>query len=147
MVVRKRLFHARDVKVCPKNSIVEYNLSMDKSAHIFTPVDDSLESRMRAYHDVYQAWMSAEMSLKYADDPEWKGTLGTQQEIEAGYQASIQGMKKALAEISIEDIDKACDRGLIDADEAKQISMQKLDEQQFDINREKELDKSLDFGL
>jgi len=120
---------------------------MDKSAHIFSPVDGSLESRVQAYRDVYRAWMSAEMSLKYAHDPEWSRTLGTEHEIEAGYQASIQGMKKALADISIEDIDEAQDRGLIDAKEAKQIGLQKLDEQQFEVNREKELDKSLDFDL
>ena len=120
---------------------------MDKSAHIFNPTDDSLESRMNAYRDVHQAWMCAEMSLKYADDPEWKGTLGTQEEIEAGYQVSIQGMRKALASISIEDIDKAQDRGFIDASEAKQMAMQKLDEQQFEINKERQLNKSLDVGL
>ena len=55
-----------------------YNHLMADTAHIYTPQNDSLEARVRAYCRVREAWFNAEASLKYKDDPhsEWFYTLG-----------------------------------------------------------------------
>jgi len=96
---------------------------------IFNPLDDSLAERIRAYRSVQEAWMNIEASLKVANDPEWSATLGESQELEEAHKIILGSLQEATQALSVEDIDKAKEQGLMSEDEAYQFVKEKLDQQ------------------
>jgi len=96
---------------------------------IFNPLDDSLAERIRAYRSVQEAYMNIEASLKYADDPEWSDTLGEHQGLEEAHKIIVESFQEATQALSVEDIDKAKEQGLMSNDEAYEFVKEKLDQQ------------------
>ncbi len=102
---------------------------MKQAGHIFNPKDDSLESRVEAYFRVQQEWLNIEASLKHWDAPEWQNTLGEHQELEEAHEIVLNSLQKATQAISVEEIDQAKEKGLMNDDEAYLFVQEKLDQQ------------------
>ena len=100
-----------------------YNHLMADTAHIYTPQNDSLEARVRAYCRVREAWFNAEASLKYKDDPsnEWFYTLGEAEEIEQAYEIAVNSLQMATEDFSEDDLRSAIDQGLMDTAEMSEF--------------------------
>ncbi|MGH1540667.1 MAG: hypothetical protein ACRBHB_09605 [Arenicella sp.] len=96
---------------------------------IFNPLNDSLAERIRAYRSVQKAYVNIEASLKFADDPEWIDTLGETQDIEEAHKIIVDSLQEATQAITVEDIDKAKEQGLMSEDEAYEFVKEKLDQQ------------------
>ncbi len=90
---------------------------MTDNAHIFTPKDNSLSERVSAYQTVFKSYLNAEASLKFTDDEKWSDTLGEREEIEQAYKISIDSLKMATKQISVNEMRKAKEQGLIDQGE------------------------------
>jgi len=102
---------------------------MKQSAHIFNPKNDSLEARIEAYRSVQEAWMNIEASFKHWDDPEWQNTLGEYSELEEAHKIVLNSLNEATQSITVEEIDKAKEQGLMTDDEAFTFIQEKLDHQ------------------
>jgi len=102
---------------------------MLEKAHIFNPVNDTLTEKVRAYRSTHQAWLNSEASLKYADDPDWSNTLGERELIEEGNQVAIEGLVQATNALSIEELDRATDQGIMSKEEVSQFMQHKSDRQ------------------
>ncbi len=81
----------------------------------------SLDSLVESFQFSNQAYQSAESSLQYADDPQWKNTLGSKEEIEFALQASQQGLETAADAFTQEDIAKAKKANLISNSEMQKL--------------------------
>ena len=90
---------------------------MTDKAHIFTPKNNSLKERVSAYQYVFKSYLNAEASIKFADDENWSDTLGEREEVEQAYKISIDSLKLATQQISIEEMKQAKEQGLISQDE------------------------------
>lgn len=97
-----------------------YNHPMN-TAHIFTPKDDSLEARAKAYCNVYQAWQNAEASLKFHENDEWRDTLGEREEVQQALDISIHSLDVAAESFSKEDIAKAKAEHLLENSEVVEL--------------------------
>ena len=75
--------------------------------HIFTPKDSSLEARIDAFRNVYEAWQNAEASMRFADDSQWKDSLGSKEEIQEALNISIRSLNLASGSFSKEEIREA----------------------------------------
>ena len=116
---------------------------MADKAHIWGPKDDSLFERVQAYRYVYQQYMRSEASLKMADDEEWQDTLGDLADIEQAYQISIDSLKLATENISLDEMTFAKEQGLIDDNELiefvqnkRQQDMQEMRESSYEDSDE-----------
>jgi hypothetical protein len=96
---------------------------MADTAHIYTPQNDSLEERVRAYRSVREAWLNAEASLKYMKDPssEWCYVLGEVQEIEQAHEIAADSLQMATEDLSEDELRSAIDQGLMDTSEAREL--------------------------
>jgi len=90
---------------------------MKYNEHIFTPKDDSLFERVSAYLNVFKSYLNAEASIKFADDENWSDTLGEREEIEQAYKISIDSLKLATEQISVDEMKQAKEQGFISQDE------------------------------
>ena len=93
----------------------------DTTDHIFTPKDDSLEARIEAYRNVYEAWQNAEASCKFLDDDEWAESLGSREEVERALDISIRSLRIASNAFTREEIAEARKTDLIQNHEAQEI--------------------------
>lgn len=111
---------------------------------IYTPLDDSLEERVRAYRSVREAWLNAEASLKYAEDGQgdWSYTLGEREEIEQAHEISARSLSMATEDISQDEIKQAISDGLLEAEEAKELIQHKRHRQMQSIREVDELSDS-----
>ena len=96
---------------------------MTDTETIYTPLDDSLEERVKAYRSVREAWLNAEASLKYAEDGQgdWNYTLGDREEIEQAHEISARSLSMATEDISQDEIKQAISNGLLEVEEAKEF--------------------------
>ncbi len=94
---------------------------MANTEHIFTPKDDSLSERVRAYRSVSEAYRNAEASLKYMDDENWKDRLGEREEVEQAYEITRNSMHMATHSLNQDDIQQAKEQGLLSDDEISDL--------------------------
>lgn len=93
---------------------------MIETAHIFTPSNDSLAERIKAYERVVELMRNTEKS---SDDlmtarPENTYHVGTMDELDSAHAIAQSSLQKATSEISIGDIQDALEEGLITMDQA-----------------------------
>lgn len=100
---------------------IDYNQAMNKYAHIFTPRDDSLAERIRAYRSVLNAQRHTEAGFKFLDDPQWSDRIGEESELQEALAVTTRSFKKAISSVGKEEIEQAFSDGLINAEEHKQI--------------------------
>ena len=94
---------------------------MNDTAHIFTPQNDSLESRIEAFRHVYESWQNAEASMRFADDDQWKDTLGSKEEIQEALNISDRSLHLASGSFSKEEIRQAQKNNLLQTHEVQKI--------------------------
>ena len=120
---------------------------MTQSDTIFTPKNNSLQERIKAYRSVVNAWYNAEASLKVMDDDEWAHTLGEKEEIVKAHNIILNSLNTASKEISLNEMKQARELGLLSDSEAQEfINNSRQDEiQKIRSNRKKSnLSKSKD---
>ncbi|OMH28056.1 hypothetical protein [Motiliproteus sp. MSK22-1] len=95
---------------------------MPADDHIFTPADDSLESRVAAYKNVMQAHQNVERSLELAHDEEWGDRLGSVEEIRYAQMVTQNSLSLAAKSLQSSELSQAKDRGLLSVDDLKKIN-------------------------
>ncbi len=93
--------------------------------HLYSPQDDSLEERVRAYRSVVQAQRNIESSLKLAADREWSDRLGTEDELRAAKEVVENSLSVAVSAINADEIEKSVSDGLISQDDAESLRLVK----------------------
>ncbi|MDC0947959.1 hypothetical protein OAS86_01270 [Gammaproteobacteria bacterium] len=86
---------------------------MTATAHTYHPSNSSLAARVRAYKTAIADHRRASASLKLADDPKWRDTLGSKEEIADALVISEKSLGMALSDISEEDWFEARNQGLL----------------------------------
>lgn len=94
---------------------------MAYSEHIYTPKDNSLESRIGAYHIVRDAYRNAEAGLKYLDDDLWSDRLGGEESTKKAFEVSARSLKMATEAVDQKELQAAMAHGWLDADEAREF--------------------------
>lgn len=94
---------------------------MTQSDTIFTPRNNSLKERIKAYRFVVSAWYNAEASLKVMDEDEWAHTLGEKEEIVKAHDIILNSLKTASKEISLNEMKQARELGLLSNSEAQEF--------------------------
>ena len=90
---------------------------MTNTENIFNPQDNSLESRISAYVGVYDAWLNAELSLKFLDDELWSEVLGEREDVEMAYRIASNSLDSATRSITQDEILRAKKQGLVSDDQ------------------------------
>ena len=100
-----------------------YTSLMTETAHIFTPTDDSLEARIKAYQSSVNLLFSAEQSRKTIkrDDREDTNYIGTKEEVDEAYVIARNSMSEALNAISVSEIEEALEKSYITKVQAKEF--------------------------
>lgn len=111
---------------------VYYNQSMTDTAHIYTPQDESLEERIRAYRSVREAYINAEASVRALDDEEWANRLGEREEIERAFDISARSLQMATKAISQDELKQAQNEGLLSKDEVVGLVQSKRQQEMRD---------------
>lgn len=94
---------------------------MPDSAHLFTPLNDTLEERIRTYRSVFSAYQNAEASLKLMDDKNWSDSLGEREEVEQAYSIIEHSLFLATRSIEQSDVNNANEQCLMSDDELKEF--------------------------
>lgn len=98
---------------------------MENSEHIYTPKDDSLDERLRAYTVTKTAYANAEASLSAITDPEWRDRLGDRESIEEAKEISARSLYMSVNAISHDDIQSASQQQLLSKAEILELTRQK----------------------
>lgn len=93
--------------------------------HIYTPADNSLEERARAYREVRSAWLNVEASLKNFDGDDWADVLGDREEVMEAYKITERSMNMATKGIRKDELKVAQKQGLLSADDVTEIIQDK----------------------
>lgn len=102
---------------------------MLNSAHIFNPLNDSLEERVRSFRSVSQAFQNVEHSLQHLDDEEWADRLGSKEEVQQAYEITKRSLGMATQSIEQKELKTAIDKGLLNDAEAKELIQLKRQQQ------------------
>ncbi len=121
---------------------------MANTAHIYNPQNHSLEERIRAYRSVREAWLNAEASLKYKDDPssEWFYTLGEAEEIEQAHKIAANSLQMATEDLSEDELRSAIDQGLMDTAEMREFIQYKRQQKMQAIREDQQDSDSTEHG-
>lgn len=98
---------------------------MADTDHIYNPSNDSLAERIRAYREVYQAWMNVEASMKAVGDSEFDDYLGEREDVEYAYNATVKSLKMAIDNLDQSELQQAQEQGLLSKDEMVEIIQEK----------------------
>lgn len=98
-----------------------YARQMPNHAHIASPKDDTIESRVRYYQSVADAHARVEESLGMLHQKGWADSLGEKDEVEAAAKITANSLRIAVKNLSINDIDEAINLGLLDKNDARQF--------------------------
>jgi ATP:corrinoid adenosyltransferase len=98
---------------------------MTNTEHIYTPQDNSLSERIRAYCTVREAYLNAEASLKFLDDDEWADRLGDRKDVEKAYEISVRSLHMATEAITQDELHQAQEQGLLNSDEVREFIQDK----------------------
>lgn len=96
---------------------------MTDTAHIFTPHDDSLAERIKAYQSVINLLHNAEHSKKSLKNKNSKETshIGTYDEVQEAYEVARNSLSIALNEISESEIQQALEKNFITNNQAMEF--------------------------
>ncbi len=94
---------------------------MSKSAHIFNPLNDSLEERVRSFRSVSQAFRNVESSLQHMGDKEWADRLGEKEDVQQAYDITKRSLGMATQSIQQSELKSAIAQGLINDREAREF--------------------------
>jgi len=86
---------------------------MSDIVHTFTPNDNSLSERVRAYKRTQDDFNSINASMDHVDDKEWTDSLGEKEEVNRAYEIIQNSMKMAFDSIEISELTEAKDQGLM----------------------------------
>ena len=86
---------------------------MSDTAHIFNPINDSLEERIRSYRSVSDAFHQAESSLGLLGNPQWSDVLGEKGEVEQAYEITKRSLDMAVQSIKRSELEQARASGLM----------------------------------
>lgn len=119
---------------------------MSDSAHLFTPLNDTLEERIRMYRSVFSAYQNADASMKLMDDKSWSESLGERKEVEQAYAIIESSLYLATKSINDSEIKQAREQCFITDDERKVFIQlkRKLAIQNFRINSKTSTSKKFD---
>ncbi len=98
---------------------------MADTENIFTPHDDTLSERIRAYRSVHEAYTNAEASLKFINDEEWADRLGEKEEIEQAYEISVRSLQMATNAIHQDELKQAQTQGFLSDKELQELIQSK----------------------
>ncbi len=94
---------------------------MNDTAHIFSPKDDSLDERVRAYRSCSSTLRNAKASLELVNDSAWSDRLGSSEEVEQAHTIAKRSTEMAVNQLSQLEAEKAVGRGLLEKEELKEI--------------------------
>jgi len=94
---------------------------MSDTDHIYTPKDNSLSERLRAYRSTYEAYINAEASLNLLDNENWKDSLGERREVEVAHEVCRRSIEMAAKDISQDELQEASEQGLLNDKEALEL--------------------------
>ncbi|MCW8930999.1 MAG: hypothetical protein OQL19_12270 [Gammaproteobacteria bacterium] len=123
-------------------NLIYYNPDMTQADTIFTPKDNSLEERIKAYRSVVGAWYNAEASLKAMDNDEWSHTLGEKEEIVKAHDIILNSLDTASKEISLNEMKQAKELGLLSDSEAQEFINNSRQEEIQKIHRNRQKSNS-----
>ncbi|MCW8830255.1 MAG: hypothetical protein OQK32_01925 [Gammaproteobacteria bacterium] len=115
---------------------------MADTEHIYTPQDDSLAERIRAYRSVHEAYANAEASLNLLDNDEWADRLGEKQEIEQAYKICRHSLQIASQSISQNELQQARRQDLISDEEVRELIQNKRQSEMQGLRDNQEADSS-----
>lgn len=107
---------------------------MTSKAHFYHPKDNSLEEKVRAYQEAFQAWLNIEASFKFYDEQEWQDRLGSKEDLLKAEEITSNTLDKAVAELSKLEIQFAIERNLISNHEIEYLFAERsdIDKSMFD---------------
>lgn len=103
--------------------------------HIYTPADNSLEERARAYREVRSAWLNVEASLKNFDGDDWADVLGDREEVMEAYKITERSMSMATKGIRKDELKVAQKQGLLSADDVTEIIQDKRVQEMMELRK------------
>lgn len=110
---------------------------MDTTAHLSTPNDDSLASKVAYYQSTAASLQQVRASIEHLNNTEWAARLGDRQEVEEAEQIIARSHRLAMAAISSGDYHTIMDLGLMDQQEIRQLERLKR-QNEMQIMRDKE---------
>lgn len=117
---------------------------MSSAAHIFTPSDDSIESRVAAYRRSLALADSAERSKALAGDPEWTLSLGDADEIDFAHCVSLESLKTSAMHISPEELKTLESSAVL---EKHEIQTLRESHAQLEMQAMRDIDPDIDLDL
>ncbi len=95
--------------------------TMNDTAHIFNPKDNSLSERVRAYRSCSSTLRNTKASLELVNNSAWSDRLGSREEIEQAHLIAKRSTEMAVNQISQSEAEQAVGKGLLESDELKEI--------------------------
>jgi hypothetical protein len=115
---------------------------MSSSAHIFTPQDDSLEARIRAYKTMRNELYNIEASQKLSQIKDWQDRLGTEEELQQAHKIIKNSLRATLNNIRDIDLQKAQEQGLMTNNEVSEFSADKHEFENSSYSKQGQIDRS-----
>ncbi len=119
--------------------------TMNDTAHIFNPKDDSLDERVRAYRSCSSTLRNTKASLELVNDSAWSDRLGSREEIEQAHMIAKHSIEMAVNQLSQSEAERAVGQGLLDNQELKEIvqtkRLQNIQNQRANQNSQQQANK------
>lgn len=94
-------------------------------ASIFNPVDESLESKVKAVREVQKSYFGVKSSLDYSKANGFDSALGTEEELKEALEISQNSYHQAVKALSDSEMKKARQEKLITTEEFQKLSVEK----------------------
>lgn len=94
---------------------------MSTYPHIFTPDNESLEARVKAFKEVLFAYMNARASMQYSNQEEINQSLGSAEEIEYALNTTSDSLDLAFKSFDESELDRIQKEGLLDKSELLEV--------------------------
>ena len=99
---------------------------MQEQAHIFTPLDDSLTERVKAYQRVYKANSQAKASLEVSPDSDLMDALGEVAEVQDAVKIMQYSMRVASEAFQQQEIEMIAQQELLEPSQLEKLKQLKL---------------------
>ena len=91
---------------------------MTSNSNFYSPKDNSLEERLRAFQKAYKAWLDVEASFHFHDQEGWEDRLGSKEDLLGAKEIICTSLDMAVFALSNSEIEMALDQKLIAGVEA-----------------------------
>ena len=98
---------------------------MSQTASIYHPTDTSLQARIEAAKNILQQRRNIELSIKGYGEQNEKGRLGSMDELKAAQEIIEQSFEEATKSLSLLDLKKGKELGILSLDAAHELSTAK----------------------